>query len=84
MNQIIIEIGKKVRKIRISLGFTQEQLAALSGLSNDYLSRLELGKESPKVETLCRICEALKVEIVELFLKDTVEPTNLDEFPHQE
>ena len=72
MNQTLIEIGKNVRRIRISVGVTQEQLAALSGLSNDYLSRLELGKESPKVETLCRICEALKVDIVELFQKDSL------------
>ena len=72
MNQTLIEIGKNVRRIRISVGVTQEQLAALSGLSNDYLSRLELGKESPKVETLCRICEALKVDIVELFQKESL------------
>lgn len=72
MNQILIEIGKNVRRIRISMGVTQEQLAALSGLSNDYLSRLELGKESPKVETLCKVCDALKVDIVELFQKDSL------------
>jgi transcriptional regulator with XRE-family HTH domain len=70
MNQSLTEIGKRVRRIRVSVGFTQEQLAALSGLSNDYLSRLELGKESPKVDTLCRICDALSVDIVVLFQKE--------------
>lgn len=67
MNQLNIEIGKRVREYRKAAKLTQEQLAAYSGLTNDYLSRLELGKENPSVNTLVKICEALNIEVALLF-----------------
>lgn len=67
MHQVYMEIGKRVRKYREAANLTQEQLAANTGLTNDYISRLELGKRNARIATLITICEALNIEVARLF-----------------
>lgn len=53
-------IGRDVVKERKALGLSQEQLAALAGLRQETLSRLESGKHSPTVRTVEKIERALQ------------------------
>ena len=46
---------------------TQEALAEKVDLTPQYLSRLEGGHQSPSVETVARLAEALDLELCELF-----------------
>lgn len=54
-------IGRRIAKRRKDLGLRQNELAELVGISNNYLSSLERGKETPSVDILVKICNALKV-----------------------
>jgi len=60
-------LGKRIRRYRKALGWTQEQLARAAGISRVNLSRIECGKgTSPTFATLQRIAAALKVDAFDL------------------
>lgn len=59
-------VGDNVRRIRSGKGMTQEQLAELSGFSQQYLSDLERGRRNPTVVTLFELAQALGSTPVEL------------------
>jgi transcriptional regulator with XRE-family HTH domain len=61
------EIGKKVRKFRKRSGLTLQHLAAQTGFTQSYLSKVENSDKSPPVSTLLRLAKALKVSISDLF-----------------
>ena len=59
-------VGDNCARLRKERGWTQEELAERSGLSQQYLSDLERGKRNPTVVTLYELAQALKVAPVEL------------------
>jgi transcriptional regulator with XRE-family HTH domain len=58
---------RKGRRARRTTRMTIEDLAEATGLSPDYVNKLELGRYQPTAETLVLIADALGVEIGELF-----------------
>lgn len=63
-------VGKNLGRLRREKGLTQEDLAALSGLSQQYLSGLERGQRNPTVVTLYELALALGVSHIELVQPD--------------
>ena len=61
------KFGKKIKKLRAEKGITQEELAQKVGISVDFLSLIERGKNAPSFENLEKIAKALSVEPKELF-----------------
>ena len=59
-------VGRNVKRIRQEKGLTQEQLAELSGFSQQYISGLERGRRNPTVVSLYELAAALGVSHVEL------------------
>jgi transcriptional regulator with XRE-family HTH domain len=59
-------VGRNVKRIRQQKGLTQEQLAELSGFSQQYISGLEQGRRNPTVVTLYELATALGVSHMEL------------------
>ncbi len=59
-------VGSNVRRVRLTKGLTQEQLAERSGFTQHYLSGLEQGKRNPTVVTVWEIAQALGVGHLEL------------------
>ena len=59
-------VGRNVKRIRQEKGLTQEQLADLSGFSQQYISGLEQGRRSPTVVSLYELATALDVSHMEL------------------
>lgn len=58
------EVGKRVRKRRTALKLTQEELAALTGLDDSYISLLERGqRRNPGLDTLQKLAHALQTSI---------------------
>jgi len=49
--------GKRIRKIRMEKGMTQDQLAEVSGTSKTYISRIENDLIEPELSTLYKIIE---------------------------
>lgn len=62
----IYEIGKHIKKRRKEKGFTIKSLSEYTGLSVGYLSNLENGINSPTLENLSKICEALDSRITDM------------------
>ena len=54
-------VGDNCARIRKEQGFTQEDLAERSGLSQQYLSGLERGKRNPTIVTVYELALALGV-----------------------
>lgn len=59
-------LGRRLRTYRESLGLTQDELAARSGLSVSFTSLLERGARSPSYETLFALSRALGISVVDL------------------
>ena len=51
-----------MRALRERAGLTQLALSAASGITNDSICRLELGRRSPQAATIERLAKALDVE----------------------
>lgn len=65
-----LEIGRNVAYYRNKAGLSQQELAKRAGLSRSYISHLE-SKNVPhkcSLDSLFKICRALKIEPVKLFL----------------
>ena len=61
------ELGKKIKRMRINRGFTQEQLAEAVDVSQRTLSGIEIGENFVTAETLDKIIKALNTTSEELF-----------------
>lgn len=59
-------VGENCARIRRQRGWTQEELADRSGLSQQYLSGLERGKRNPTIVTIYELAQALEVSHLEL------------------
>lgn len=61
------EIGRKLRRLRVKLGLTQEELADRTELTKGFISQLENDITSPSIATLMDILEALGTDIAAFF-----------------
>ena len=55
-------VGARLRELRGVRKLTSEQLASMTGLSRNYIERLERGEMSPTVKNLVRLATALRVD----------------------
>ncbi len=65
---VLLNLGKNIRKYRKLKGYTQEKLAEKADLSNSYISDIECGKINVPTLTLFEICIVLDVELYKIFL----------------
>lgn len=63
-------VGRNVKRIRQEKGLTQEQLAEVSGFSQQYISGLEQGRRNPTVVSIYELATALGVSHMELVRPD--------------
>ena len=62
-----MEIGRKIRELRILNGLTQEELADRSELSKGFISQLENDVTSPSISTLEDILQCLGTDLQQFF-----------------
>ena len=62
-----MEIGDKIKRLRLQRGLTQEELGARIELSKGFISQLERDITSPSIATLMDILEALGTDIASFF-----------------
>ncbi len=60
-------LGARIKELRKAKGLSQEELSEKVGIDSKHLSRIEVGKSYPSLDTLERIANALNVEIKDLF-----------------
>lgn len=68
-----MQIGEKVKRMRLRLGLTQEELAARTELSKGFISQLERDLTSPSIATLTDIVETLGSDLASFFNEATPE-----------
>lgn len=62
-----MDIGGKIKGLRVRLGLTQEELGDRTELSKGFISQLERNLTSPSIATLMDILEALGTNISDFF-----------------
>lgn len=60
-------IGKKIKKLRLEKGISQEKLAEYINMSREHISCIERGKHLPTIETLYNIAEYFEIDIKDFF-----------------
>lgn len=58
------DFGQTIADLRAQRGLTQEQLATQSGLSRNYLARLETGLTVSMLERVLRLLRRLDAEVI--------------------
>ena len=64
----MLEIGEKIKRRRVSLGLTQEELAARVELSKGFISQVE--RDLTSIATLTDILEALGMSLADFFSQE--------------
>ena len=65
-------LGKRIRELRMSGGFTQEKLGEKAGLNYKFIGELERGQVNVSLDSLAKIAEALMVKVGDLFSEEKV------------
>lgn len=69
-----LHVGMRIKAIRKSKGWTQEQLAEHAGLQYTYIGGVERGDRNITMETLEKVILALDVDAVDLFRIELSDP----------
>ena len=70
-----MDIGNRIKQLRMKNGLTLEELADRCELSKGFLSQLERNISSPSISTLEDIIEVLGVNMAGFFKEETNEPS---------
>lgn len=68
-----MDIGHKIKQLRVQKGLTLEELASRSELTKGFLSQMERNLTSPSIATLNDIVEALGTTLAEFFKEEKKE-----------
>ena len=61
------EIGIRILEIRKQSGITQERLSELSGISSNFISQIERGRNKCSLETINKLSKALNTPLSSMF-----------------
>jgi transcriptional regulator with XRE-family HTH domain len=71
----LASFGKRLKKLRLQRGLTLQDLAAQSGLSKGFLSRLELGERQASISAVLKLCKIFQVSLASLFESPLQKPS---------
>ena len=64
---LLSDLGDVVRRRRLALNLSQEELAGRAGVHRTYLSDIERGSRNITITVLARLSDALEVKVSRLF-----------------
>jgi XRE family aerobic/anaerobic benzoate catabolism transcriptional regulator len=64
--EYLIQLGDKLRRLRIERGISQQILADNSNVAKSTVQRIENGSLNPSIMTLKRICDYLVIPFADL------------------
>lgn len=65
-----MEIGEKIRNLRLKMGLTQEEVAQRSDLTKGFISQVENDNASPSVDTMEALVRALGTNLSDFFREE--------------
>ena len=72
------QMGKRIKQQRILARMTQEKLAEKAGISLSFLGHIERGTRKASLDTVVKICNALKVS-PNMLLQDSLDSNLLSD-----
>lgn len=76
--EVLSELGNRIREIRISQKMTQQELAEKSDLSLPFVNLIENNKRNISLETLVKLLSTLNVSMSDFFLPFSQEDKNVE------
>ena len=64
---LLTQMGSRIRAIRIKNNLTQNDVADKCNFEKASISRIESGQTNLTIRSLIKLCNALGIEIIELF-----------------
>lgn len=58
----VLQVGKRIRQLRLERGLSQEMLAATADLDRSYMGQVERGEKNITLKNVFKIADALEVE----------------------
>ena len=58
---ILIRLGQRIRKLRLEMNYSQEELAHRAKLHRTYVGMIERGEKNITLRNLFKIAQALKI-----------------------
>ena len=55
------QVGKRLKRLRVTKRMSQAALAKRAGLTREYVNKLEAGKQDPSLTTMSALAKALGV-----------------------
>lgn len=62
----LVQLGQRIRDLRVKKELTQTELADRSGVASNYIAMLERGERNPTYLTLLKLASGCQVSISEL------------------
>jgi transcriptional regulator with XRE-family HTH domain len=69
-----MQLGRKIRDLRLRRGYTVQQLADATGLSKGFVSQVENGRTSPSLATLYDLARSLETSVAYLVVEEDQVP----------
>ena len=70
IDEIDKKVGMNIRVARIKRGISQEGLADMAGLARSTMGIVERGEQSPSIQTISKVANALEIDLHKLFIFD--------------
>lgn len=61
--KVLTKLGSRIREKRKSLGLSQELLAEKASIDRSYMGGIERGERNITFLILCKICQAMEIDI---------------------
>lgn len=65
----LVALGRRIRRLRLERGWSQEELAHRARLDRTYVGGIERGERNVAVMNLLRLARVLSVPVGELFVE---------------
>jgi len=70
LHNMSIDVGAKLRSVRVAFGLSQRALARRAGVTNGLISLIEQNRVSPSVSSLKKVLDGVPMTLVEFFTLD--------------
>ena len=61
------KLGKKIKRLRESIGLSQEKFSGQIGMDRTYLASVEAGKRNISIQNIKKIADGLNISLERLF-----------------
>lgn len=68
IDEIDKKLGLNIRLERVKRGISQEILADMAGIARSTMGIIERGEQSPSLQTVAKVANALQLDMYKLFL----------------